>query len=697
MAREPSELNEDGFSDSGAESRGNGSNNELIDRRSYMKLAGATTTAAAFVGAASAADEYDVITISPGERRVIRVGSDETFENKLIDMSADGAAAMVYAHGTNWTIRNVGFKGALSGDNRALTCSDQGGNTSVVENVYMGDGVVESSVSSDQYAPALGIWVNPDHSGHLEFKNVYVEGALDNAFYCSAPGYNGKGGTIHIDGCYAKNNAISCYRLGSTNSKVTNSVAVGGPNTHRGVWAWDPGAVELENVHLAMNGDGQAIVAGANGNSTTVNCKSVQYDSSSGYNERYGSTINFDGNCGTSPEDFVPDGCPTTPEMAASGSRDSGSGPAPEPEPSYDYTMRFEGDGAYFFRTRGGEVEGTDGEDRIENTISGGPVEIGYDTYFDNIGVTDGVEARIVVNGTEYEPTWSKFDGPDAEDWLELDVWDAEDEEDEEEGQLENVLVVDGDDSDTTRYEFVASGDVEKSNAEGASIDDEDVIDGGQVHGVVANWKDAFRFDGELEELSVDGPGAVLVNGEEIDPDEVGQQLPHTLEVIGQGTPSSFEITVDGTIEYDGDDADDDVTVVSGTTVESSVSDDTQVFRFSGALTDITFTDGEAVVTLDGEEVDLSEYGDPELLPHAIVIDGLEAEGPTTYSFTVDGKVLKSEYMDASIDDGDIVEGEAVRGGVGNWLDAFWFDGDITDFKLVGDAKVHVEYNVRDQ
>jgi len=62
----------------------------------------------------------------------------------------------------------------------------------------------------------------------------------------------------------------------------------------------------------------------------------------------------------------------------------------------------------------------------------------------------------------------------------------------------------------------------------------------------------------------------------------------------------------------------------------------------------------------------------------------------------VDGAVVKSEYRNASIDDEDVIEGRAVRGAVGNWLDAYWFDGDITDFRLRGNASVDVQYNARD-
>ncbi len=272
----------------------------------------------------------------------------------------------------------------------------------------------------------------------------------------------------------------------------------------------------------------------------------------------------------------------------------------------------------------------------------------------------------------------------------------AESTDDSEE--LPSVILIDGDASGTTRYEFEVGGDVEKSNYEGASIDDEDVIEDEFVHGVVADWKDAFRFSGDLEQLTVDGPGTVYVDDELVDPAAYGPELPHVLEITGDGSPASYEITVDGTIELDSEaDPEDEATTVSGSTVQSSVTDSTQRYLFSGALTDVTFTDGTADVVLDGEPIDASEYGEYELLPHALVIDGTESDDATSYAFEVGGAVVKSEYRGASIDEEDVVEGTAVRGVVANWLDAYWFEGDIEDFTLAGTATVDVQYNARDQ
>jgi len=278
------------------------------------------------------------------------------------------------------------------------------------------------------------------------------------------------------------------------------------------------------------------------------------------------------------------------------------------------------------------------------------------------------------------------------------DAGDGDADEPDEDDDLENVILFDGDSSGVTRYEFDVSGDVEPSTDEGATIDDETEAGDGVAHGVVADWKDAFRFSGDLEQLTVDGPATVLLNGEEIDPAEYGEELPHVLEVDGRGTPTNFEITVDGTIELDSDDdPEEEATTISGSTVQSSVTNSRQVFHFSGAVTDITFTEGEAAVFVDDEEIDPTEYGDTELLPHALVIDGTETDNPSTYSFEVSGVVVKSDYRDASIDDDDVIEDGAVRGGVTGWLDAYWFSGNVEDYTIAGDATIDVQYNAREQ
>ena len=601
MARDPSELDdESSFSHDGELSDDSG-NNVLLHRRSYLKLAGATTAAATLTGTASAAaDDYEVIE---ARGQTIRVGRGDTFENKLIDFTT-GESFLLYVEGANSVIRNIGFKGLYRGASFIISIKAGRGDI-LFENIYLGDGATKEG--ADFVHGPGAVFMHRGSKADLTFRHCNVQGFPNNGFYCSNTPY---GGSVRFESCFGKNNGVTTFRCGSDDDEIVNCVAYNDTTDYgrgyggyvetngRPVWVWNGGTVTIRDSHFADGPYPYALVAGANGSPGSVDFQSGGYRGT--IQRASGSTVSIGSDVSRTPDLSVPDGVPTSPEEAASGSGGSSS-----------------------------DSSNTDTND------------------------------------------------------------DAE---------LPNLLLVDGSSADATRYECTVSGDVEHSNAEGASIDDGDTIDGSTVQGTVADWKDAFRFAGDIEDLTVDGPGTVLVNGEAVDPADYGAELPHVLEVAGTGTPASYELTVDGTIELASDDEPvAEATTVSGSTVQSSLTDETQTFRFSGTLTDVTVTDGDASVTLDGESIDPSEYGDTELPPHALVIDGTDADEPSTYAFDIDGTVVKATYQNASIDDGDVRSGTTVRGGVGNWLDAYWFDGDIADFRLHGDASVDVQYNARDQ
>lgn len=295
----------------------NGRNTPLT-RRSYVQSLAAVATAAVSAGAAgtvAADNEYEVIE---AENQTVTIDDGETWENKLIDMTS-GQDIIINAEGTDWTIRNVGFHGENTSGTGSATfgVADTGGNTSTVENVYLGDGAAEGNQAPNGHGQTA-FWVNPDHSGHIDFENVNIQGFADNAIYASAPG-NAGGGTIHIDSCYAANCYVSHFRLATEGSKVTNSsVLVDGDGYEgRGIWAWAPGTIEVDGCQIEMNGANTAIDAGANGNGTEVVVSDTDYDDQAGVAEHDGSTVQLEDDVGTDPEAFVPDGVPTSAEEAA--------------------------------------------------------------------------------------------------------------------------------------------------------------------------------------------------------------------------------------------------------------------------------------------------------------------------------------------------------------------------------------------
>ncbi|MDZ7731514.1 MAG: hypothetical protein U5K37_12285 [Natrialbaceae archaeon] len=228
------------------------------------------------------------------------------------------------------------------------------------------------------------------------------------------------------------------------------------------------------------------------------------------------------------------------------------------------------------------------------------------------------------------------------------------------------------------------------------AIDGGDQIDSGHVVGSVAGWRDAYRFDGDLELLTLSGPATVTLNGEIIDPDNYGQPLPHVLTVAGVDSSNTYEVSVDGEIEpIAWDESATEANVSSNQTVEGWLEQgDSHRFRFSSEIADATVTEGEVRYYVDGERYEPAD-SEPVVLPHAIVVDGSDA-GRTTYRFAVDGDVIKSSYRDASKNSGDEIQETTASGAVNGGVDAYWFEGNIIDLNVDGDASLDIEYDVHD-
>ncbi|WP_339106366.1 hypothetical protein [Haloterrigena salinisoli] len=294
--------------------------NDGLSRRNYVRsvaAAAAAVTSFGAAGTAAAQGDYEVIEASG---QTITVGDGETWENKLIDLT-NGQDVVVVTEGSDWTIRNVGVKGRnTSGTGSSMFGISDAGGSSTIENVYLGDGSDERNGSSSGHGQTA-FWANPDHAGHIDMKNVNIQGFADNAVYGSAPG-SGAGGTIHIDRCFAANCYVSHFRLATEGSKVTNSSVLVDDEGYagRGIWAWAPGAIEVENCQISMNGHNTAIAAGANGKGTEVVLRDTDYDDQAGIAEHAGSNVRLEGDSGTDPTAFIPKGTPTSAEEAASGS-----------------------------------------------------------------------------------------------------------------------------------------------------------------------------------------------------------------------------------------------------------------------------------------------------------------------------------------------------------------------------------------
>lgn len=328
MARDCSTTADDSRADS-----------DSVDRRSYLKLTGAAAVAAAGTGMATgvtAAKEYETITIPANTAKQFTVGSGETFENKLIDISASGADVRIVASGSDWTIRNVGVTGEadtsgphppgknLGGYPNLITASGTG----TIEHVYLGDGVSGDMVRKG----AIGI--PKSFAGHIDITEVTMNGWTGNAIYAGgAAKSSGGGGTLAFDRCLMKNNNISHLRIATDGTTVKNTVIYntndvplhpinGGVVNSRGVYdgyGTESDVVTFENCDIDCtdsntNGAASALVAAH----TTFKVKNSQVKGSLIGNVE---TTNVGGN----PSHEAPTGAPTTAKDAATGSASTGS------------------------------------------------------------------------------------------------------------------------------------------------------------------------------------------------------------------------------------------------------------------------------------------------------------------------------------------------------------------------------------
>ncbi|OVE83868.1 hypothetical protein [Natronolimnobius baerhuensis] len=280
-----------------------------ITRRSCLGVIGGAVVGSA-TATATAKSDFETVTVAEDTREVVFVDDGETLENVTYDVTAAGAGVSIVAVETDWTIRNVAIHGTVEmGDNSVFSVGDTDGGTSRIENVWLGDG------DDYQQKGATGFWTPPSHDGHLEIERVNVQSLSDNAFYCSPPGRAG-GGTVAFRDCYAANCWVAQYRLAAgTIDNCVASVTDSRPYRQgRGVWAWNPGTVEVVDSEFDMNGHHYSFRAGANGEPSHMTITDTEWDDgfNGGWTEQSGSTIAFESGNGTNPQNQVPDGCPTS-------------------------------------------------------------------------------------------------------------------------------------------------------------------------------------------------------------------------------------------------------------------------------------------------------------------------------------------------------------------------------------------------
>ncbi|WP_247004857.1 hypothetical protein [Halosolutus gelatinilyticus] len=599
-----------------------------LNRRSYLRTAAGAAGLAAFgKSAAAAGEEYDVITVPAGKTHRVNLGDGEVLENVLFDISARNARIAVRARANNWVIRNVGVRGRWDGTRNSvhpfvLEVPDPNAEGRV-ENVHFG---TTTASNADHGSGPGGPYVFPGHAGHITFDRVYLQHFQDNGIYASPPGLpgKGKGGTVTIKNCYAYRCGTSNFRLGSTGSKLENCVSIEG---HRGFWGQ---LRETEVVDCDFIDNNADIAAGESGYSTGHNATvTVRRSRWTGAEWTHANGARIVGSSAGSPQRRIPEGCPTSPEEAAAAAGGDGSGGQEKPYvPEGDFTLEFATNDSYaeyLVELKADAVEPSDDadthgheyQDRVfeldDRWYVHGHIGSGSHETFDVkggsircIGELEGA-TRITADRRRIDP--AEFDEIDAVP--------------EGGPGLSNVVVFDGrGTSGTTEYEFAVSDAVEPSTDEGATIDEEAVVEDTHAKGVVANYLDAWRFDGEIEQLSIDGDAAVRVNGVEVDPSEFDAvdgdenedepNLVNTVVVDGRRATSrttKYEFAVSDAVEPSTDEGAtiDEEAVVDGTCAKGVVANYLDAWRFDGEIEQFSI-DGDAAVRVNGVEIDPNEF-----------------------------------------------------------------------------------------
>jgi hypothetical protein len=239
-------------------------------------------------------------------------------------------------------------------------------------------------------------------------------------------------------------------------------------------------------------------------------------------------------------------------------------------------TIEFVGDGdrsTYEFSVSETVTDGTglSGPDAFDGNAGSGAVYGGTDRYtftgdLASLSVTGG--ATVLVDGEAVDPA---------------------------DFGAENTVRIEGNGT-SAAYRLVVSDEV----TGGDKLQSTDEFDGRLAAGVVAGGADEYTFTGDLQALDVPAGVTVYVNGEAVDPD--GYQAIHEFAVVGDGTRSTYEVTVPG--EFVAGDGLGGPDTFSGDTASGAVYGGTDSYVYIGDATPTALTvDGTATVLVDGEAV----------------------------------------------------------------------------------------------
>jgi hypothetical protein len=148
--------------------------------------------------------------------------------------------------------------------------------------------------------------------------------------------------------------------------------------------------------------------------------------------------------------------------------------------------------------------------DSIEGSTATGGVAGGTDAYEYSGSVTDFTldgQATVYRNGEQVDPATLAGDGSDSGSGSGSDSGSdsggSDDSGSDSGPTYENLITVDGADSQST-YQFEVTGGIIE-NPNGGALEEGDTISGTTASGSVDGEVDSFRFSGDLVSLTLDG------------------------------------------------------------------------------------------------------------------------------------------------------------------------------------------------
>jgi hypothetical protein len=505
-----------------------------------------------------------------------------------------------------------------------------------------------------------GIWVGISTRGTVTFRNCRIEEFGSNGTYTSRTN-----GVVQFEGGVYRNNDNNQVRIGSTGSYIDGAIL-----------EVDADASDAPNPYEALNYRGVRVEMGRQSDRTDVeirdcdiSIRSAPFSGGGVVAEATASEFQLQNTRIGIEEDSV---------RGVFGKEPDGGGAYGPPAKPHagtmeDVSITGSADGNAAIELR----------DRPDSTVDGCCIHQ-KGANRDGVVLVDS-DGSTVRNST-IDVTGEQVAGDDSSVTTSSIVDDGSCPTPDDDGgsDLPHELSIKGTD-ERFSYTFSVSGDLKKSTANGATIDDNDTITDYAATGQGGNGGiDSYAFSGSLESFALDGEANVTLDGE---PARVGQRPDHVLSVEGTDERFSYTFSVSDDLEKstaNGATIDDNDTILGNTATGQGGDGGIDSYAFSGSLESFAL-DGEANVTLDGEPARVGQRSD-----HVLSIEGTNER--FSYTFSVSGDVEKSTANGATVDDNDTITDYAATGQGGDGgIDSYVFSGELTSFDLDGNVNVTLD------